>query len=307
MKKALDIEFIPPGVSDGFAENLGIPFRFVTQDYARGLVLPRIEDAHKGTYGHALLVCGSKGMTGAAILATGAALRSGCGLVTTHLPDGEHIALAANYPSALLSLDPEAFFSQLPAGMTKYSSAGIGCGMGQRPESAAALELFIEACSEQVIRMVIDADAINMIAGKEGLMISLPAGTVLTPHMGELRRLVGEWRDEEHRIQLVMEFAARYKVVVVAKGPNTMICVGGKKLFFNSSGNSGMAKGGSGDVLTGFIAGLLARGYEPENAAVLGVYLHGLAGDKARDYFGAEGMNSADMIDFLADALADIQ
>lgn len=305
--ESTNVEFIPAGVADGFSESIGVPFEYVTAEWVGGLLRPRSDDAHKGTYGHALLVCGSRGMAGAAVLATGAALRSGCGLVTAHLPEDERFALTANYPSALLSLDPAHFFSRLPSDIGKYTSLGIGCGMGQRPETAAALSETIDACRENSIRLVVDADALNIISGNSSLMNKLPENTILTPHLGELKRLIGEWESEEEKYKKVIELAARHKLTIVVKGPNTAVCIRGESIMFNSTGNSGMAKGGSGDVLTGFITGLLARGYTPDEAAVMGVFIHGLAGDKACDYFGAEGMNSADIIDFLADAITELQ
>jgi NAD(P)H-hydrate epimerase len=270
-------------------------------------LLPRREDAHKGTYGHALLVCGSKGMPGAAVLAAGAALRSGCGLVTTHIPEIDRFAVAANYPSGLLSLDEKDHFSTLPASLEKYNAIGVGPGLGLHAETVEAVKQLMQYAAEHEVPMVLDADALNIIALYPEVRAMVPQNAILTPHLGELRRLAGEWRDEEHRISLVRELAAATGTIVVVKGPNTMICVRGDRLAFNSTGNAGMAKGGSGDVLTGFMAGLLARGYDPESAAEAGVYLHGLAGDKAKEYFGAEGMNSADLIDFLAEALAEIQ
>ncbi len=301
-----NIEFIPAGVSDGFVESSGIAFDLMTRDYVAGSVLPRRDDAHKGTYGHALLVCGSKGMPGAAVLATGAALRSGCGLVTTHIPENERFAIAANYPSGLLSLDAKDYFSELPACMEKYGAIGVGPGLGLHEETVEAVCRLMRYSSAHKVPMVLDADALNIIASHPDVRAAIPENAIMTPHLGELRRLTGEWRDEEHKISLVREFAASTGVIMVVKGPNTMICVRGNKLVFNSTGNAGMAKGGSGDVLTGFMAGLLARGYDPESAAELGVYAHGLAGDKAKEYFGAEGMNSADLIDFLAESLAEI-
>lgn len=299
--------FVPPGVSDDFAENSGLGFGYITEEYVRELILPRATDAHKGMYGHAILVCGSRGMAGAASLATGAALRSGCGLVTIHVPENERFPVEANFPSALFSLDKGNYFSELPEEMSKYTAVGVGCGLGQRPESVRALEELLDYCNNHGLPMVIDADALNILSIETGMQELIPPGAILTPHLGELKRLVGEWSSEEHKIELIRDLSARLGVIVVVKGANTSICLDGQSLVFNSTGNSGMAKGGSGDVLTGFMTGLIARGYEPYDAAVLGVYLHGAAGDKAGDYFGVEGMNSADMIDFLAEALKDME
>lgn len=301
------ILYLPKGVSDDFAFRLDIPFDLVTVEYVKEMLLPREREAHKGTYGHALLVCGSLGMTGAAVLATGAALRSGCGLVTTHLPVEERMAVSANWPSAMLSLDPGSFFSMLPADITKYSSVGVGCGLGQANATVAALEKLMDACSDNRIPMVLDADALNIIAAHPELRRHIPQNSVLTPHAGELRRMVGEWRDEDHKLQLAYELAAGLNSTVVVKGPETVVCTRGNRFTFNPTGNAGMAKGGSGDVLTGLITGLVSRGYTPEQAAIIGVYLHGSAGDKTADYYGMEGMNSADIIDFIPEAIRELE
>lgn len=302
-----DIMFLPGGVSEEFAEKSGLGFGYITEDYVRGLLKSRRQDAHKGAYGHALIVCGSKGMMGAASLATGAALRSGCGLVTVHIPDSERFPVEANFPSALFSLDPKDFFSMLPDDLTKYNAVGVGCGLGRHAESADALADLLGKCKSGGIKMVIDADALNIISENPSLCGLLPEEAILTPHMGELKRLIGEWIDEEDKLAIVSRFCELNKCIIVLKGPNTSVCYLGKILNSNSTGNAGMAKGGSGDVLTGYIAGLLARGYNPREAAEIGVYVHGAAGDKTCDYFGAEGMNSSDMIDFIAEVMKEFE
>lgn len=302
-----NIMFIPQGVSEEFAEASGLAFGYVTEDVVRELLQPRRDDAHKGTYGHALLVCGSKGMIGAASLSTGAALRSGCGLVTIHLPESERFPVEANFPSALFSLDNDMCFSELPENLEKYSAVGVGCGLGTRGQTVAALKELLKFCYSESIKTVIDADAINIIAANPDILDIIPQGAILTSHIGELRRLVGEWSSEEDKIDRIVKLAKELRCVVIVKGPNTLICDAGKTLAFNSTGNSGMAKGGCGDVLTGYITGLLARGYESYEAALLGVYIHGAAGDRTCDYFGTEGMNSADVVDFLGEVMKEME
>lgn len=305
--KESEFIYLPHGVSESFAEKLGIPFDLVTEKYVRVILTPRERNAHKGTYGHTLIVCGSRGMIGAAVLSTGAALRSGCGLVTAHVPADERMAVAANCPSALLSLDKGNAFSELPQDMSGFTSVGVGCGLGQSKETVKALGMLMDVCSDSRIPMVIDADALNILAAHKELHTRIPQNSVLTPHAGELKRMVGEWNDEDEKLQLAYELATGLNATVVVKGPETAICARGYRYTFNSTGNSGMAKGGSGDVLTGLIAGLIARGYSPADAAVLGVYLHGSAGDKAAEYFGIEGMNSADIIDFIPEAFKEME
>ena len=299
--------YLPENVTEGFADKLGIPFDLVTDQYVRSMLLSRKRDAHKGTYGHVLLVCGSRGMIGAAVLATGAALRSGCGLVTAHVPAEERMAVAANWPSALLSLDKGEVFSELPKNMSGFTSVGVGSGLGQSEETVAAFGKLMDICSDNKIPAVIDADALNILASHPELHSHIPQNSVLTPHTGELKRMVGEWKDEDDKLRLVYELATGLNSTIIAKGPETAVCARGYKFTFNPTGNSGMAKGGSGDVLTGLITGLISRGYSPENAAILGVYIHGSAGDKAAEYFGPEGMNSADIIDFIPEAFKELE
>lgn len=303
----MEIMFLPKGVSEEFAGRMAIPFDYATDTYVKKMLLPRADDAHKYDYGHALLVCGSRGMAGAAVLATGGALRSGCGVVTAHVPGEERMAVSANWPSALLSLDDDSVFSQLPADMARYSSVGVGCGLGQAAQSINALGKLMDTCSDNKIPMVLDADALNILSADRELQRHIPQNSVLTPHDGELRRMVGEWRDGEHKLQMVYELATGLNSTIVVKGQDTAVCTRGYRFSFNSTGNSGMAKGGSGDVLTGLITGLIARGYTPEDAAVLGVYVHGAAGDRTREYYGAEGMNSADIIDFIPEAIRELE
>lgn len=186
--------------------------------------------------------------------------------------------------------------------MGRYDAVGVGPGVGQDPRSFEALEALLRAG----LPAVIDADALNMLSARTELQRLVARGSILTPHLGELRRLAGDWASEDEKIEKTRDLASRLGCCVVVKGAHTMVCSSDGRCFFNSSGNPGMAKGGSGDVLTGFLAGLLARGYEPLAAAILGVYLHGRAGDRAADYYGQEAMNAGDLIDFLSEAQQEI-
>ena len=291
-----EIKILPIKLCSLYIENEDSLYHFITAELAESIKLKRDKFAHKGSYGHALLICGSKGMAGAAILATGAALRSGCGLVTTHIPAEERYALNMAHPSAILSLDDESYFSSLPANASKYSSIGVGCGLGQAPETADTLRQLLISAYKPI---VIDADALNIISDHYKMRHHIPAGSILTPHIGELKRLIGEWANEEEKIEQVKRLAANLRSIIIVKGAHSMVCLPDGNCHFNSTGNSGMAKGGSGDVLTGYITGLLARGYSSEHAAILGVYMHALAGDKAAKKYGAEGMNSRDLIKYL--------
>lgn len=272
------------------------PYHFTTQSIVDGIKRPRSKFAYKNMYGHALLVCGSQNMIGAAILATSAALRSGCGLVTTHIPHSERLALQISCPSAMLDTDPENIFSTIPHDIERYSAIGIGCGIGQAERTVDALRMLLTAYDKP---MVIDADALNIIARNKDLIGKIPPDSILTPHLGELKRLIGEWGSEEEKLRGALQLAFKTQSSVVVKGAHTAVCMSDGRIYFNSTGDSGMAKGGSGDSLTGLLTGLLAMGYTGRQAAVIGVFEHGSAGEKAAEYFGSESMNSSDMIDFL--------
>ncbi len=295
-----EIVVLPLGLDAEFVSDLPGHFFYITRDEAAAIVKPRAKFSHKGTYGHTLLVCGSRGMAGAAILATGGALRSGCGLVSVHIPQDERFALHASFPSAIISLDPGECFSSLPDDLSKYSSVGVGPGLGRGSATAQALSALLQSCDKP---MVIDADALNLIAENPEMARHIPQGSLLTPHPGELRRLVGEWSDERHKMELASQYAANYNVYMIVKGAHTMICTPKRKFYFNSTGTPAMAKGGSGDVLTGLLSGLLARGYSPEESAILGVYIHGSAAEYAADYFGAEAVMSSELIEFIPEAM----
>lgn len=291
-----EIKVLPIGLSNSYINNSHTQYHFITKKLINSTLLNRNKFSHKGTYGHVLLICGSQGMGGAAVLATGAALRSGCGLVTLHTPKEERFATQTNYPSAMLSLDEDDYFSKLPAELSKYTAVGIGCGLNQMPQTIEAVKQLLTSVNRPI---VIDADALNILSEHYKLRHHVPENSILTPHPGELKRLVGEWDNENHKLELVRQLASNLKSIVIVKGAHTMICLPDGNCYFNSTGNSGMAKGGSGDVLTGYITGLLARGYSSTQAALIGVYNHGLAGDKVAAKRGMESMNSRDLIDEL--------
>ncbi len=263
---------------------------------------PRAEFSHKGDYGHLLLVCGSRRMPGAALLATQGALRSGCGLVTTCLPASAATALIAVAPSAMLSPYDADFLSEpsgLPDNLGKYTAIGVGPGLGDKVATANAFHALLRQCHTSGTRMVVDADALNILAVVPGLRPLLPEGSILTPHPGELRRLVGDWADDDEKLELTKALATDTRCIVLVKSARTAIVEPSGHVWFNSTGNPGMAKGGSGDVLTGLIAGLLARGLPSPDAALLGVWHHGAAGDRAAGELGQESMNAGDIPRFI--------
>ena len=303
------------GLDRKFIDSRESAYVAVDAAYVPTLLRPRGEFDHKGTHGHALVIAGSAEYMGAAILCTGAALRSGCGLVSAHIPAAGRTAMLISHPAAIISADEAPVFSSHPADLGKYSAVAVGPGIGRSEAAAAALEKLL-ACLPQhpgIRTTVLDADALNIISERPEMLAMIPEGSVLTPHVGELSRLLraagsrglledvapagAPWRDDLHKVALVRQFCARLKSVIVLKGAHTMVCSPDGRCFFNMSGNPGMAKGGSGDVLTGLVAGLAARGYDSLSAAILGVWFHGLAGDAAASLRGMEAMNAEDILE----------
>ena len=261
--------------------------------YLRPILLQREDVSHKWDYGHLLVVAGCVTMPGAAVLATGAALKSGCGLVTLHSTPRALQAVVDSFPSAMLSEDPRKAFSRVPAQLDKFNAVAAGPGLGRDALSGEALHGLMAAG----IPMVIDADALNLLSEHPAWLTDVPAGSVLTPHLGELRRLVPF--EKGHEEEAARELSSKSGSVVVMKGSPTKIFTPDGDCSVNTTGNAGMAKGGSGDVLTGLLGGLLARGYASADAAALAVWIHGYAGDILTQERTAEAYSSRDLIDML--------
>ena len=262
-------------------------------------IAPRRKFSHKGTFGHALLLAGSFGMMGAAVLASRACLRAGVGLLTAHIPKKGYWIMQVAVPEAIVSLDPsEECFSELPD-LKPYTAAAVGPGIGTRPAVEEALNALFLKCT---VPLVIDADALNLIAAHKEMQQRIPENSILTPHPKEFERLAGKTDTGYERLMKQIEFARVRKVIVVLKGANTSIAMPDGTCFFNSTGNPGMATGGSGDVLSGILLALLAQGYKPADAALVGVYLHGLAGDYAATKTGWHALIASDIIDNLGNA-----
>lgn len=270
----------------------------INEQYLRPRLLLRANDSHKGDYGHLLVVAGCQTMPGAAVLAAGAALHSGCGLVTLHSTERALQAVVNSFPSAILSEDPGCCLSRIPDSQGKYSAIAVGPGLGQRPETLAALKELLSTAKSLHKPMILDADALNLIADHPDLWESVPEGSVLTPHLGELRRLLSCETDEE-KDAAVRRLCRETGCTLVMKGYHTRVYTPDGYILENTTGNPGLAKGGSGDVLTGLIGGLLARGYVAPDAAALGVWIHGHAGDWLTAERSAEAYDSRDLIDSL--------
>ena len=274
------------------------------QDAIRKTLPRRRKFAHKGTCGHALMISGSYGMMGAALLAGEACLRSGTGLVTLHVPRLGYEIVQTGFPEALVSLDRSDILFSEPPSLEPYSAVGLGPGLGCKPNSGKGLHALLE---QVTVPLVLDADGLNLLAQNPEWLNLLPKGTVLTPHPREFDRLAGESSNAYDRHLRQREFASRHGVVVVLKGAHTGIASPDGDYWFNMTGNPGMATGGSGDVLTGVITGLLAQGMSPLDAALAGVYLHGLAGDLAAETLGEEALIAGDMVHFLGEAFLELR
>ena len=287
---------IPIGLSAEYIAQTPSTHYLSTQDSVARLLKQTNSFAHKGSNGRALLMAGSEGKMGAAILAARACLRSGVGLLSLQIPEHALAILQSAVPEAMVELDAcSTHLSELKREL-KLDALGIGPGIGQAEETEKLLKLLIQ---ESTVPMVFDADALNILAANPTYIAFLKPGNILTPHPGEFKRLVGEWKSDFERLNLLKDFAQRHKQIVVLKGRYTAIAIPDGRVYFNSTGNSGMATGGSGDALTGILTSLLAQEYSAEKAAILGVYVHGLAGDLAAEKLGTIGMLPSDLIEAL--------
>ena len=292
--KVLDI-----GLSQEGIERADAQYTMLEPRQLRPLLPTRNPFAHKGQMGHALLVAGSYGMAGAAILAARAAMRSGVGKLTVHTPRRNVPVLQVAVPEVVLDIDREetTFSEAIPT--EDFQAMGIGPGLGTSDQTGIAL---IAQLRRAQCPVVADADALNIIASRRAWLQQLPKGIILTPHPKELERIEGQCIDSYERLSKARNLAERLQGYVILKGHYTAICMPDGHIAFNSTGNAGMATAGSGDVLTGIITALLARGCSRQHAAMLGVYLHGLAGDLAAAELGEESLPASDLINYLPKA-----
>lgn len=269
---------------------------YLDSHFISGLLQRRRKFDHKGKFGHALLVAGSKGKNGAAILCARACLRSGAGLLTMLVPQHSYPILQTAVPEAMVHIDHADDYPVFSISLSRYTSVGVGAGIGTDQRTREGYRKFLEGITQP---LVIDADGINLLARllKEEVNFRIPENTVLTPHVKEFDRLAGDSAGSMERWKKLKDFARRHRVYVILKGAHSCLATPGGTCYFNSTGNPAMAKGGSGDVLTGMIAALLAQGYAPEEAAILGMYFHGLAGDRAAAKRSPSAVIASDIID----------
>jgi NAD(P)H-hydrate epimerase len=292
-------EVLPIGLHPEGMKKIPSDFYLIEEGDVAEIMPQRTTFQHKGDFGHALLIAGSFGKMGAAVLASKACLRSGVGLLTAHIPRMGYPVIQTAVPEAMASTDQhDSVFTEFPE-LKPYSAIGVGPGLDKKQNTARALHSLIVQAE---VPLVIDADALNILSENSGWLSELPENSILTPHPGEFKRLVGETQNSFERIEKQLQLSKKYSVIVVLKGAFTSISTPDGKLFFNSTGNPGMATAGSGDVLTGIILGLLAQRVSPESAAVCGVYIHGLAGNMAAGTISQPALIAGDIVDFLGNA-----
>ena len=292
-------ELLDIGLKQSYILAAESPYSILEEEQIRSLIKPRKRFAHKGSFGHGLLIAGSYGMAGASILSAKACLRSGIGLLTVHVPIYNHDLLQTTVPEAIVQTDIHERYYAEPVDLSKYKALAIGPGLGQEEDTALAMMEQIQASN---IPVVLDADAINILSSHRNWLSRLPKQSILTPHLGELERLTGKCMDTYERLTKVKELAAYLHSYIIVKGAWTIIVTPDGRCFLNPTGNPGMATAGSGDVLTGILLALLAQGYSQEEACQLGVYVHGLAGDIAAETMSQLGMTSGDIIAALPQA-----
>jgi NAD(P)H-hydrate epimerase len=293
------------GLHPDFLTQVASPYQLLTPDIIKGSLRPRAKFSHKGTFGHALLVGGSYGKMGAITMTAHAALRAGVGLLTVQVPRIGYGILQTAVPEAMVFTDEhELHLSQFPDDLSRYQCIGIGPGLGQAEDSRLALETLFR---QKLPPLVLDADALNLLAADRLLRQQLPPDSILTPHPKEFERLTGPATDDFHRLHLLQSFCAEHTCYVILKGAHTCIGTPTGAFYFNTTGNAGMATGGTGDVLTGILTGLRAQGLSALETCQLGVYLHGMAGDLAAAVEGETSLIASDLYKYLGAAFQKVR
>ena len=295
-------EALPIGWDPEIVNQSSSKMKFISKAEILPLYKPRQRFSHKGNYGHAFLIGGSKGKMGAMVLASRACINAGAGLVTAQVPLRGETVLQTTVPEVMLEVDNEQDYVSSIEISSKYNAVGIGMGLGIHENSLQVLKTVF---TQAKCPLVIDADALNIMAAHKELLDLLPPKSILTPHPGELERLIGIWKNDFDKLKKVKTFSKKYNCIVNVKGAYSMV-VYNDTIYINSTGNPGMATAGSGDVLAGVITGQLAQGYESLTATVIGNYLHGKAGDIAVQETSYQSLIASTIIDFLGDAYLDL-
>lgn len=295
-------EVLDIGLDKGYLQGVEAQYTMIQGGQLQSAYRRRSKFSHKGTYGHALILGGSHGKIGAVALASKAALLSGAGLVTACVPECGYIPLQSLLPEVMVQTTPGMEqHVELPEGAAGQTM-GIGMGMGTGP---AVQKAFLSWLKLQKKPVLLDADALNILSANPEAFRFIPGQSILTPHPGELKRLLGAWKDDFEKLDKALEFALKWKCILLIKGAHTVVLHSGKGEI-NSTGNPGMATAGSGDVLSGIITGLLASGYPPIQAARLGVYLHGRAGDIMAKETGYEALTASAILSGIGGAFKEL-
>ncbi|HLF36069.1 MAG TPA: NAD(P)H-hydrate dehydratase [Cyclobacteriaceae bacterium] len=287
------------GIDRNFIENIKCTDIMVSSVYAQTHLKRRKKFVHKGDAGKVLIISGSYGKMGAAVLSAKACIRSGTGLLTMHIPECGYEIMQTSVPEAMVSVDSGKSLIAGYPGLEGYNAIGIGPGIGTHDKTVNMLGKLLE---NSLAPIVFDADALNILSRNSFLLDKLPPQSIFTPHHREFERMAGPCTNHFERLQKQRDLSSRLNIIIVLKGANTSISLPDGTIFFNNTGNPGMATGGAGDVLTGIITALLGQKYSPSEAAILAVYLHGLAGDIALETRGYEGMIASDIIESLPEA-----
>ena len=292
-----DVELLNIGLHPQFLETIDSTLQLTTQKNVETIFKPRQPFSHKGKYGHALILAGNKGKMGAALMCAHACVKAGAGLTSLNIPETFFNIVHTVLPEAMCQAREEVL------DFDKINAVCIGPGLGTKPSTT---ELLQKALQQFKMPIVIDADALNIISQNKYLLSEINEDSILTPHPKEFERLFGEAQDDFERINMALERSLKNNVIIVLKGQYTLIAKQGKG-WFNTTGNAGLAKGGSGDILTGIITALIAQHYEPLDAAVLGVYIHGLSADLTLESQSMESMTATDVVENLGKAFKSLQ
>ncbi|MBL3658907.1 NAD(P)H-hydrate dehydratase [Fulvivirga sediminis] len=284
------------GLSSKGIEQQNTSYYYLNADFVKSFIKKRAKFSHKGNNGRALIMAGSYGKMGAAVLSAIAALRSGVGLLTMYIPSCGYQIMQSVVPEAMAQVDEGGRFLTSYAEESKYDVIGIGPGIGKEQETVFSVMQAIQSFDKP---LVVDADGLNIIADHKEILDTLPENSILTPHPKEFERLAGKWNNDFERLEMQKKFSQAHGVILILKGAHTSVSTPQGEVFFNSTGNSGMATGGMGDVLTGVVTSMLAQGYEPAEAAFLAVFFHGLAADIIAENQGIVGIKASDVADSL--------
>ena len=298
-----DFVVLPIGLSETYKQKSQTCNYYITPEVISSFFKLRQKFAHKGVFGHALLIVGSYGKMGAAILATKACLRTGAGLVTSHVPICGYDIMQTSVPEAMVSLDEDEHIFSRIYDVQKYTTVALGCGLSTKNKTRNAVCYVLKHLT---VPVVLDADALNILGQSPDWFEFIPKESILTPHPKEFERMFGATDSNWERFHLLKAKAKELGVYIILKGANTCVATPNGDCYFNSTGNPGMGTAGSGDVLTGILAALLSQHYTPLEACLLGVYLHGLAGDVGLEKQSQESLTAGDIIENLGAAFKHI-